>query len=382
MQDGGRHKTAHPQGWRQSEAGNGFSLRSPAQITVVYGRIRRNSCNTFAERWHAMKRTPIYSRSARRQRGRSILGDESSRAASGANAAAKNPAANRPTPTNSATLEAQAPSPRKRLPRARAFVARHERAMLAFSSALLTASGFVAYSYLTSVPPQHLTQKDIDAAVMHTLQTKTLPSPEAKAYEKIRPSVVRVVQEGDGGAHGDLKGVGSGVVLVNNGTILTSLHVVEGGENHLRVRFADGFESKATVLVRQPENDLAVIRTASVPDDLMPATLRSTRGLVPGDKVVAVGFPFNIGPSASSGIVSGLKRIYGAPEDGQVLKDLIQFDAAANPGNSGGPLITMDGDVVGIVTAILSPHEQGTFIGIGFAVPIETAASAAGEPPF
>jgi S1-C subfamily serine protease len=77
-----------------------------------------------------------------------------------------------------------------------------------------------------------------------------------------------------------------------------------------------------------------------------------------------------------------LKRIYGAPEDGQVLKDLIQFDAAANPGNSGGPLITMDGDVVGIVTAILSPHEQGTFIGIGFAVPIETAASAAGEPPF
>lgn len=328
-----------------------------------------------------MKRTPIYSRSAQRQRGRNIFGDESNMAAGNANAAGT--AARHPAPAHSGAPEEQAPpASRERLPGVRAFVARHERTVLAFSSALLTASSFVAYSWFTSVPAQHLTQKDIDAAVMHTLRTSTLPSPEARAYEKIRPSVVRVAQEGDSGARGDLKGVGSGVVLVNNGTILTSLHVVEGGEKHLRVRFANGFESKAVVLVRQPENDLAVIRTASVPDDLVPATLRSTRGLVPGDKVVAVGFPFNIGPSASSGIISGLKRIYGAPDDGQVLKDLIQFDAAANPGNSGGPLITMDGEVVGIVTAILSPHEQGTFIGIGFAVPIETAANAAGQPPF
>ncbi len=329
-----------------------------------------------------MKRTPIYSRSAHRQRSRNIFGDESSDKATNTTGAA-DATGNRPPPANSGTPAKQAPqAPRKRLPGVRAFVTRHERAMLAFSSALLTALGFVAYFNFMSVPAQHLTQKDIDTAVMHTLQTKTLPSPEARAFEKIRPSVVRVVQEDDRDGHHDLKGVGSGVVLVDNGTILTSLHVIEGGEDHLRVRFANGFESKAVVLVRQPENDLAVIRTMTVPDDLMPATLRSTRGLVTGDKVVAVGFPFNIGPSASSGIVSGLKRTYGSPEDDKVLKDLIQFDAAANPGNSGGPLITMDGEVVGIVTAILSPHEQGTFIGIGFAVPIETAASAAGEPPF
>jgi len=81
-------------------------------------------------------------------------------------------------------------------------------------------------------------------------------------------------------------------------------------------------------------------------------------------------------------VVSGLKREFRSPEGEKTLTNLIQFDAAANPGNSGGPLVTMDGHVVGVVTAILNPSEQRTFIGIGFAVPIENAASAAGMPPF
>jgi S1-C subfamily serine protease len=231
--------------------------------------------------------------------------------------------------------------------------------------------------------PQKLTQKDIDAAVLHTLNTTVLPSPESRAFEKIRPSVVRVVQKAKSGKEeGKLRGVGTGVVIINNGTILTNLHVIQGGEDNLRVYFFDGTESEAVVLKRMPESDLAVIRAKKIPDDLLPATLRSTGGLMVGDRVMAVGFPFNIGPSASSGIVSGLKRVYDTPEKNEVLNNLIQFDAAANPGNSGGPLVTMDGEVVGIVTAILSPHEHGTFVGIGFAVPIETAASGAGESPF
>jgi S1-C subfamily serine protease len=98
--------------------------------------------------------------------------------------------------------------------------------------------------------------------------------------------------------------------------------------------------------------------------------------------VLAVGFPFGIGPSASAGVVSGLKRTFRSPEGDKDISNLIQFDAAANPGNSGGPLVTMDGQVVGIVTAILNPSKQRTFIGIGFAVPIENAAQAAGMPPF
>ena len=106
------------------------------------------------------------------------------------------------------------------------------------------------------------------------------------------------------------------------------------------------------------------------------------RSLRAGDQVLAVGFPFGIGPSASGGVVSGLKRQFRSPEGKQRISNLIQFDAAANPGNSGGPLVTMDGEVVGIVTAILNPGDAGTFIGIAFAVPIENAASAVGMPPF
>ena len=93
--------------------------------------------------------------------------------------------------------------------------------------------------------------------------------------------------------------------------------------------------------------------------------MRSTGDMLPGDHVIAVGFPFGIGPSASSGVVSGLKREFRSPEGDKVLTNLIQFDAAANPGNSGGPLVTMDGAVVGIVTAILNPSAQRTFIEIG-----------------
>jgi S1-C subfamily serine protease len=125
-----------------------------------------------------------------------------------------------------------------------------------------------------------------------------------------------------------------------------------------------------------------VLQAATVPDDLRAATLRSTSDLMPGQGVVAVGFPFGIGPSVSAGVVSGLGRSFQSSEGDQELTNLIQFDAAANPGNSGGPLVTLDGEVVGIVTGILNPTKNRTFLGIGFAVPIENAAGAVGLPPF
>src|SRR6185436_15394404 len=176
-------------------------------------------------------------------------------------------------------------------------------------------------------------------------------------------------------------GIGTGVVIVDNGTILTNLHVVLGAER-IKVRFFDGMEADAVVIGVRPEHDLAVLKAKSVPDDLVSATLRSTADLAIGDQVVAVGFPFGIGPSASAGVVSGLKREYHSPEGKRILTNLIQFDAAANPGNSGGPLVTADGEVVGIVTGILNPTNQRVFIGIGFAVPIENAAAAVGMSPF
>ena len=150
----------------------------------------------------------------------------------------------------------------------------------------------------------------------------------------------------------------------------------------MKVVFAEGLESDATVVGLQPEHDLAVLQAATLPHELIPATLRSTHDLAPGAEVIAVGFPFGIGPSVSAGVVSGLRREFQSPEGKRLLTNLIQFDAAANPGSSGGPLVTTDGAVVGIVTAILNPSEQRVFVGIGFAVPIENAATAVGIHPF
>ena len=230
-----------------------------------------------------------------------------------------------------------------------------------------------------------ITQEVINAAVLKTLETTQLPSAAAKAYDTIMPSVVRVVgysKSKDGKEDKDEgRSVGTGVVIVDKGIILTNLHVVQGADV-IHVTFADGLTTTASITGVQPENDLAVLQAHKIPDDMIAATMRSTADLRPGDLVMAVGYPFGIGPSASSGIVSGLKRTFRSPEGRQEMRNLIQFDAAANPGNSGGPLVTMDGEVVGIVTAIYNPNQQRTFIGIGFAVPIENAASAAGMPPF
>lgn len=267
-----------------------------------------------------------------------------------------------------------------------------------------------AGAYLWSQPqPRALNQEDIDSAVLHTLENKTLPSRAAKAAEIVRPSVVRVRgfgeappakdrPEGNGksgkGTREDLQedgngepkameevGQGSGVVIVDDGVILTNLHVVFGAKR-VTVTFHDGSESDAELVSVHPENDLAVIKAQKIPDDLPAATLGSADLLKPGDEVVAVGFPFGIGPSVSAGVVSGLNREFRSPAGDRLLTRLIQFDAAANPGSSGGPLVTMQGDVVGIVTAIFSPTESRTFIGIGFAVTIAAAGSAIGMHPF
>jgi S1-C subfamily serine protease len=247
---------------------------------------------------------------------------------------------------------------------------------------LLTLAAVALYAGLQPLP-RKITQDDIDAAVLHTLNNKTLPSPAAKAYQIIGPSVVRVrgLMDDADGLNEIETGVGSGVVILDKGVILTNLHVAAAAKR-LKIVFASGLESEAAVIALQPENDLAVLQAKSIPDDLVPATLRSTRDLAVGDRVVAVGFPFGIGPSASAGVVSGLRREFRSPEGNRVLTNLIQFDAAANPGSSGGPLVTADGEVVGIVTAILNPTEQRVFVGIGFAVPIENAASAVGMSPF
>jgi S1-C subfamily serine protease len=211
------------------------------------------------------------------------------------------------------------------------------------------------------------------------------PANAAEAFERIRGAVVYVRGLPYDGTEdvevATKENVGTGVVIVDDGTILTNLHVVHGSKR-IKVTFANGLEVDAAILGARPEHDLAVLKPASIPDDLEPATMRSTAGLRPGEEVVAVGFPFGIGPSASAGVISGLGREYRSGDGKRSLTNLIQFDAAVNPGNSGGPLVTTDGEVIGIVTGLLNPTEQRVFIGIGFAVPIENAAGAIGLSPF
>jgi S1-C subfamily serine protease len=316
-----------------------------------------------------MKQAPLHSRSPRRQPAPPAV-----------------PAAAAAAP--GATTVEVPPARAAASTRWRGFFGRHPAPPWALAGALLAALALVTAQRLRP-DPRAITQDDIDAAVRESLEKEPLPSAAAKAYEAILPSVVRVVglmEEGDTGEdkaerRAMERSLGTGVVIIDNGTILTNLHVVSGAKK-VRVRFANGHESEATMVGAQPENDLAVLRAATLPDDLEAATMRSTADLRPGDHVLAVGHPFGIGPSASYGVVSGLKREFRSAEGEKTLVNLIQFDAAANPGNSGGPLVTMDGHVVGIVTAILNPSEQRTFIGIGFAVPIENAATAAGMPPF
>ena len=314
-----------------------------------------------------MKKAPLYSRSPRRD---------------------PPPVAATQAPPTAAEASTPAAPSRAKPPRGLQRLHHLHPAVWAFLGALLALLLMAAYLRLN--PGQRpVTQDDIDAAVRESLEKEPLPSQAAKAYEAILPSVVRVIglmEDNDTGENNPEqrameRSLGTGVVIIDNGTILTNLHVVAGSKK-VKVRFANGHESDAQIIGTQPENDLAVLKASNLPDDLEAATMRSTADLRPGDEVIAVGNPFGIGPSVSAGVVSGLKREFRTPEGERKLTNLIQFDAAANPGNSGGPLVTMDGHVVGIVTAILNPSEQRTFIGIGFAVPIENAASAAGMPPF
>ncbi len=276
------------------------------------------------------------------------------------------------------------PPPPSRGARLRAFLQRRSGPVLFIAGTLFALALMLGRDALQPAPFE-LKQADIDAAVLHTLENKNLPSRAAKAAESVRQSVVRVRgfndDPKDPKAGEKESGVGSGVVIVDQGIILTNLHVVAGAKR-ISVVFHDGMESDAVIVGVFPENDLAVIRAKTIPDDLPAATLGSSSKLRPGDEVVAVGFPFGIGPSVSSGVVSGLNREFQSPQGKRILTRLIQFDAAANPGNSGGPLLTMDGEVIGIVTAILNPTEARTFIGIGFAATIESAGSAVGMPPF
>ena len=218
---------------------------------------------------------------------------------------------------------------------------------------------------------QQLPSVDVEAAIAEVLDSQT-PSPvtSVQVYQAILPSLVVVQTENAG--EGSKFGIGSGVVINSAADVLTALHIIEGA-TEVQLGFADGTRTSATVANVDRERDIAVLTPAALPNLIVPATIGSPSTMRVGDEVFAVGNPLGLVGSLSAGVVSGLDRESTPPGREDPLRGLIQFDAAVNPGNSGGPLLDRRGQVVGIVTGLVNPTEQDVFIGIGFAVPIDVA---------
>jgi putative serine protease PepD len=208
--------------------------------------------------------------------------------------------------------------------------------------------------------------------------------------DEVLPSVVKIdVSSGNGSGSGS----GSGIILGRSGTIMTNAHVVElaEGGGSLAVSFNDGTTASAHVIGTDPITDIAVIKAEGV-TGLQPAALGDSGAVDVGEQVVAVGSPFGLESTVTSGIVSALDRPVSAgdaPAQESTIFPAVQTDAAINPGNSGGPLVNMDGEVIGINTAIRSTTnltgEAGS-IGLGFAIPVDEAEPIAqqlveGETP-
>jgi S1-C subfamily serine protease len=193
------------------------------------------------------------------------------------------------------------------------------------------------------------------------------PLPVTEMYRQVVPSLVMITT-----SRGSL---GSGVIVTDTGIVLTANHVISGGGS-ISILFADGTKTSATVAGADPKIDIAALTPKNLPEVVVPATLGG--GIAVGSDVVAIGNPLGLRGSTTTGIVSGLNRT--AKTNVGSLAGLIQFDAAVNPGSSGGPLLNSQGLVVGVVVSIADPGEDEAFAGIGFAVPIGTALGGDSGP--
>jgi S1-C subfamily serine protease len=197
----------------------------------------------------------------------------------------------------------------------------------------------------------------------------------ADIYDKVRPSVVEIdvtgTQSGPFGSQ-EFSATGSGIVLDNDGHILTNNHVA-GDAAKIAVKFDDGATVEATLSGADAANDLAVIKVDPSLHHLTPATLGDSGKLRVGDPVLALGNPFNLEGSLTAGIVSALDRAYSEGNGTRPIRGMIQTDAAVNPGNSGGPLINCQGEVVGVNTLLDNPTGASVNVGVAFAVASNTA---------
>src|SRR5829696_7667415 len=192
-------------------------------------------------------------------------------------------------------------------------------------------------------PNTQLTQKDMNTAVASALASATpRPAYSAQVYQVIQPSILLIQTESNGSNNAVERSLGSGVIINDRGDILTSLHVVKDAKRIL-LTFADGTQSDGVIVSEQPEIDIAVLNASTLPALFVPATLGNPGSMRVGDDAYVVGNPFGLYSSMSAGVISGFDRTFQPDETHQIIRGLIQVDAAINPGNSGGPLLNRSG---------------------------------------
>jgi S1-C subfamily serine protease len=241
--------------------------------------------------------------------------------------------------------------------------------------------GIVLYNQLAP-PPRPLNQGDVNQAIKNALASMTPgPALSVQAYQAVQASVVLVQAAQPRSSTLQDHRTGTGVIVSQMGHILTSLHVVDQAPA-IQLTFADGSNIDAQIVAEAPEDDIAVLQARSIPAGIPPATLGNPGSVRVGDEAFVVASPFGLYRSLTAGVISGLDREYTMPGTQITLTGLIQIDAAVNPGSSGGPLVNRNGDVIGIVTALVNPTRDEVFVGVGLAVPIDVAGGAAGSPPY
>jgi putative serine protease PepD len=240
---------------------------------------------------------------------------------------------------------------------------------------LAGAAGFAAVDYLNGDgTPAASSPSGTSSTVSDRKDTAAEPGSVEDVANSVLPSVVKINVRGAQGS-----GSGSGVIMSSDGEILTNNHVVEvaAGGGSISVNFNDGSAAEAEVVGTDPVTDLAIIKAKDV-SGLTPATIGKSANLDVGEEVVAVGSPFGLEATVTSGIVSAMNRPVSVGASGPTATEdttypAIQTDAAINPGNSGGPLVNMNGEVVGINSSIRTSSSmgEGGSIGLGFAIPID-----------
>ncbi len=256
------------------------------------------------------------------------------------------------------------------------------RARLGIAATLVAAAAVVVVALAMRGPSEPALERADVGAIASGVVKKAIedlqaaPATSVAVYQQILPSLVQIETRSES-SEGEDGGLGTGVIVNRSGAILTAFHVVDGATT-IRLSFVDGTRSNGQIVSADPDNDIAVLLPERPPQPIVPAVLGGA-GQV-GDEAYAVGHPLGFVGSLSSGVISGLDRSIETP-GGRTLRGLIQFDAAVNPGSSGGPLLNRGGQVIGIVTGLANPARDGYFSGIGFAVPIGAAGGAADAPP-